>query len=127
MTSDGYRLGASPSYCLASALDTLARLEPSQQKYLLLDRHRVDSCVVVTGRPHKDDVPLIASRMGTSTPLTLVTVRESRVPVPLTVAGSMVVVVPVTSQRPFPISWNETMIRCLPHNPHIQNFSRLQS
>jgi uncharacterized protein (DUF58 family) len=123
-TTSGERLGQAGRRHLASLMDELAVIEPSDVARFAPGRARPSAVVAVLGRPRDGDLLVLERLTGRRGMLAVVVTRPEGVQPPaLATRRTVPLAVVVTPERPFPTAWNEAVIRWQRSNKHARLWS----
>jgi len=123
-TTNGERLGRRGRRHVASIMDELAVIEPSDAPRLAPGSARPSAVVAVLGRPRDGDLLVLERLTRRGSMLAVVVTRpEGGLPPTLTTRRTVPLAVTVTPEHPFPIAWNEAVIRW----QRSRNHARLSS
>jgi uncharacterized protein (DUF58 family) len=123
-TTNGERLGQAGRRYVASLMDELAVIEPTGVGRLAPGRARPSAVVAVLGRPRDGDLLVLERLTGRRGMLAVVVTRpDGGQPVGLTTRRTVPLQVIVTPDRPFPIAWNEAVIRWQRSSSHARLWS----
>jgi uncharacterized protein (DUF58 family) len=111
-TTAGERLGQAGRRHLASLMDELAVIEMSGLPRIAPGRSRPATVVAVLGRPREGDVLVLERLTGRRGLLAVVITRPDGTQAPaLATRRTVPLAVTVTPEHPFPVAWNEAVIR----------------
>ena len=111
-TTAGERLGQRGRRHVASIMDELAVIEPSEAPRLAPGGARPSAVVAVLGRPRDGDLLVLERLTRRGSMLAVVVTRPDGGQAPtLTTRRTVPLAVNVTPEHPFPIAWNEAVIR----------------
>ncbi len=123
-TSSGERLGQPGRRHLASLMDELSVIEPTQAARLAPGSARPTAVVAVLGRPRDGDVLVLERLTGRNAMLAVVVTRpEPERASALATRRTVPMTVTVTPTRPFPDAWNEAVIRWQRSSKHARLWS----
>ena len=123
-TTNGERLGQAGRRYVASLMDELAVIEPTGVGRLAPGRARPSAVVGVLGRPRDGDLLVLERLTSRRGMLAVVVTRpDGGQPVGLTTRRTVPLQVIVTPDRPFPIAWNEAVIRWQRSSSHARLWS----
>ena len=123
-TTSGERLGQAGRRHLASLMDELAVIEPTGVGRVAPGGARPSAVVAVLGRPRDGDL-LMLERLtrGRGMLAVVVTRPDGQEPSALATRRTVPLAVSVTPDRPFPIAWNEAVIRWQRSSSHARLWS----
>jgi uncharacterized protein (DUF58 family) len=110
-TTSGERLGQAGRRHLASLMDELAVIEPTGVGRLAPRGARPSAVVAVLGRPREGDLLVLERLTRRRGMLAVVVTRPDGQSSMLATRRTVPLAVNVTPERPFPIAWNEAVIR----------------
>jgi uncharacterized protein (DUF58 family) len=123
-TTTGERLGQAGRRHLASLMDELAVIETTGLPRLAPGRARPSTVVAVLGRPRDGDVLVLERLTGRRGMLAVVVTRPDGSQAPaLATRRTVPLAVTVTPERPFPVAWNEAVIRWQRSSSHARLWS----
>ena len=123
-TTNGERLGQAGRRHLASLMDELAVIEPAGVSRLAPGNARPSAVVAVLGRPREGDLLILERLTRRRGMLAVVVTRpESGQPAALATRRTVPLAVNVTPEHPFPIAWNEAVIRWQRSSKHARLWS----
>jgi uncharacterized protein (DUF58 family) len=123
-TTSGERLGQAGRRHLASLMDELAVIEPSGLPRLAPGNARPSAVVAVLGRPRDGDLLILERLTRRRGMLAVVVTRpDGQQPSTLATRRTVPLAVNVTAERPFPIAWNEAVIRWQRSSNRAQHWS----
>ena len=123
-TTSGERLGQPGRRHLASLMDELAVIEPVGAPRLAPGNARPSAVVAVLGRPRDGDLLVLERLTGRRALLAVVVTRpDGQQPAALATRRTVPLAVTVTPERPFPIAWNEAVIRWQRSSTHARLWS----
>jgi uncharacterized protein (DUF58 family) len=123
-TTNGERLGQAGRRYVASLMDELAVIEPTGAGRLAPGGARPSAVVAVLGRPRDGDLLVLERLTRRRGMLAVVVTRpDAEQPVALATRRTIPLQVLVTPDRPFPIAWNEAVIRWQRSSSHARLWS----
>ncbi len=123
-TTAGERLGQAGRRHLASLMDELAVIETSGLPRIATGRARPSTVVAVLGRPREGDLFVLERLTGRRGMLAVVVTRPDGNQAPaLATRRTVPLAVTVTPERPFPVAWNEAVIRWQRSSSHARLWS----
>ena len=123
-TTSGERLGQAGRRQLASLMDELAVIEPTGVGKLAPGGARPSAVVAVLGRPRDGDLLVLERLTRRRGMLAVVVTRpDGQEPPNLATRRTVPLAVTVTPDRPFPIAWNEAVIRWQRSSSHARLWS----
>jgi uncharacterized protein (DUF58 family) len=122
-TTSGERLGQAGRRYLASLMDELSVIEPTGIGKLAPGGARPSAVVAVLGRPRDGDLLVLERLTRMRGMLAVVLTRPDGQPAALATRRTVPLTVNVTPDRPFPIAWNEAVIRWQRSSSHARLFS----
>ena len=123
-TTSGERLGQAGRRHLASLMDELAVIEPAALPRLAPGRARPSAVVAVLGRPRDGDLLVLERLTGRRGMLAVGPGHDDgAAPASLATRRTVPLAVTVTPDRPFPIAWNEAVIRWQRSSNHARLWS----
>jgi uncharacterized protein (DUF58 family) len=123
-TTSGERLGQAGRRHLASLMDELSVIETTSVPRLAPGRARPSAVVAVLGQPRDGDLLVLERLTGRRGMLAVVVTRPlGGQPAALATRRTVPLAVTVTSERPFPIAWNEAVIRWQRSTNHARLWS----
>ncbi|MDQ1466874.1 MAG: hypothetical protein QOH10_1289, partial [Actinomycetota bacterium] len=123
-TTSGERLGQAGRRHLASLMDELAVIEPSAPPRLAPGNARPSAVVAVLGRPRDGDLLILERLTRRRGMLAVVVTRpDGRQESTLATRRTVPLAVNVTAEKPFPIAWNEAVIRWQRSSSHARLWS----
>ncbi len=123
-TTNGERLGQAGRRHLASIMDELSVIEPTGIGKLAPGGVRPSAVVAVLGRPREGDLLVLERLTRRRGMLAVVITRpDGGQPATLATRRTVPLAVTVTPDRPFPIAWNEAVIRWQRSSSHARLWS----
>jgi uncharacterized protein (DUF58 family) len=123
-TTSGERLGQAGRRHLASLMDELSVIEPTGIGKLAPGGARPSAVVAVLGRPREGDLLVLERLTRRRGMLAVVITRpDGQEPSTLATRRTVPLAVNVTPDRPFPIAWNEAVIRWQRTSSHARLWS----
>ena len=122
-TTNGEKLGQAGRRYLASLMDELSVIEPTGVGKLAPGGSRPSAVVAVLGRPREGDLLVLERLTRRRGMLAVVITRPDGQPSTLATRRTVPLSVTVTPDRPFPIAWNEAVIRWQRSSSHARLWS----
>jgi uncharacterized protein (DUF58 family) len=122
-TTSGERLGQAGQRHLASLMDELAVIEPTGIGRLAPRGTRPSAVVAVLGRPREGDLMVLERLTRRRGMLAVVVTRPDGEASTLATRRTIPLAVNVTPERPFPVGWNEAVIRWQRSSNHARLWS----
>ena len=123
-TTSGERLGQAGRRHLASLMDELAVIEPTGVGRLAPGGARPSAVVAVLGKPREGDLLVLERLTRRRGMLAVVVTRpDGQEPSALATRRTVPLAVSVTPDRPFPVAWNEAVIRWQRSSNHARLWS----